>query len=529
MPRWRRILMKSRPDVSGRLFLRVEHAKPFPAVTLANASLMRKLLLPLTLLSLHASAQNFFGISTSNAAGTHGLYLNPASIADSRHKFYVNLGAANLHVNNNYARWNAPFSVFRAVTGNVPSAWKNPDGSVNFQPYNFREILDGKPKNGTLSTEFRGPSLMFSLGNSTAVAVTTRLRAIGQVSGANQEFVSLLRQGFNESTLWNVTNVDNRFNVNANIYGEIGGSLAQVITPLDAVHFLKIGATAKYITGFYSGHFINRGLTYRVAPDPQTPNRGILLVEKLDAEFGYSTQTPLDGGFTVGKFLGSKIPGRGWGFDAGLVYEYRPWIDEYTAGGYDREEDKYRFRLGLALLDLGRVYYSDPANVRGYSVRRTNKQFSEADFREVSGSDELVGVLEEKLDLTPSEAKTKFSVGLPTALSLNLDWRLGNEFYVNVAYLQDLHAPTAIAVRQPTVLAITPRLQAEGILELSVPLLFINGAFAPGLALRVGPVFAGTDNFLGVFGSLKTLKPQGTDLYAGVAIPILKNNKRRRE
>lgn len=487
---------------------------------------MRKLLLLLTLVGFRASAQNFFGISTSNAAGTHGLYLNPASIADSRHKFYFNLGAATLHVDNNYARWNAPFSVLRAATGNVPSTWKNGDGSVNFQPYNFREILDGKPKSGTIWTEFRGPSAMLSLGNSTAIAVTTRLRAAGQVNGANQEFISLLRQGFNETTLWNVTNVDNRFNVNANIYGEIGGSLAQVLTPLNAAHFVKVGVTAKYISGFYSGHFINRGLNYRVAPDPQNPNRGILLVEKLDAEFGYSTQTPLDGGFTIGKFLGSKTPGHGWGFDAGLVYEYRPWIDEYTQGGYDREEDKYRFRLGVALLDLGRVYYSDPTNVRGYTVLRTNKRFSEADFREVSGSDELVSVLEQKLDLTPSEAKTKFSVGLPTALSLNLDWRLGNEFYVNVAYLKDLHAANAIAVRQPSVLAITPRLQAEGILELSVPLVFINGAFAPGLALRVGPVFAGTDNFLGVFGSLKTLKPQGTDVYAGLAIPILKNNRK---
>lgn len=489
---------------------------------------MRKLLLLLTLVSLQTSAQNFFGISTSNAAGTHGLYLNPASIADSRHKFYFNLGAATLHVNNNYARWNAPFSVFRAATGNVPSAWKNGDGSVNFQPYNFREIKDGKPKNGTIWTEFRGPSAMVSLGNATALAVTTRLRAAGQVYGADQEFVSLLRQGFNETTLWNVTNVDNRFNVNANIYGEIAGTLAQVLTPLDAPHFVKLGFTAKYISGFYSGHFINRGLTYRVAPDPKNPNRGILLAEKIDAEFGYSTQTPLDGGFTIGKFLGSKIPGHGWGFDAGLVYEYRPWIDEYTNGGYNREEDKYRFRLGVALLDAGQIRYDDPTNVRGYTVLRTNKQFTEDDFVQVGGSDELVGVLEQKLDLKPSEAKTTFNVGLPTALSLNLDWRLGNEFYVNVAYLKDLQATNAIAVRQPTVLAVTPRLQAEGILELSMPLVFINRAFAPGLALRVGPVFAGTDNFLGVFGALKTLKPQGTDLYAGVAIPILKYNKRRR-
>ncbi|MCY7349097.1 MAG: DUF5723 family protein [Cytophagaceae bacterium] len=494
---------------------------------------MRKILflfmLGILLVSLRATAQNFLGISTGTASGTHGLYLNPASIADSRHKVYFNVGTVGLHVNNNYARWNAPFSVFNAVLGNVPTDWKNTDGSTNFQPINFKEILDGKPKNGSIGVEVRGPSVMLTLTDHTAVALTTRLRAAGQVTGANQELLSLFRAGFNASNLWNVTNVDNRFNVNANVYGEIGASLAQVLTPLDTRHFLKVGATAKYLSGFYSGHFQNRGLNYRVTPSPTNPSQGILLVEKIDAEFGYSTQTSLDGGFSLSKFLGSKIPGHGWGFDAGLVYEFRPLIDEYRApgGGDDVEEDKYRFRIGLALLDMGRIYYSDPTNVRGYTVQRTNKQFTEQDFNEVSGSDELVSVLEKKLGLKPSEAKTSFNSGLPTALSLNLDWRLGNEFYVNVAYLKDLHAPGDIAMRQPTVFAITPRLSAAGFLELSLPLVWINDAFAPGMALRLGPVFAGTDNLLGVLGSVKTLAPQGTDVYVGLAVPILRNNKKR--
>ncbi len=490
---------------------------------------MRKIFVFLALLSSSALAQNFLGISTGNASGTHGMYLNPASIADSRHKVYVNLGAGLLHVDNNYARWNAPFSLFNAVLGRVPSTWKNKDGSVNFQPNNFREILDGKSKDGTVLAEFRGPSVLFTLGNYTVVALSTRVRATGQVTGANQEFLSLIRAGFNESNFWNVTNVDNRFNVNANLYGEIGASLGQVLTSLDSPHFLKAGFTAKYLSGFYSGHFINRGLNYRVSPDPNDPNRGLLLVEKLDAEFGYVQQTPLDGGFTLGKFLGSQVPGHGWGFDAGLIYEYRPWIDEYRtpSGRYDVEEDKYRFRLGVALLDMGKIYYKGTNTVRGYSVQRTNKVVTEQDFNEVSGSDELVAVLEKKLDLKPSEAKTAFNVGLPTTLSLNMDWRLGHEFYLNVTYLKNLHGATDIAVRQPTVLAITPRLAAEGFLELSLPLLFINNAFSPGVALRVGPVFVGTDNLLGVFGSVKTLAPQGTDLYAGLVVPVLRSNKRR--
>ena len=105
---------------------------------------MRKLLFLLTLTSLPVAAQNFLGISTGTASGTHGLYLNPASIADSRHKVYFNLGTVGLHVNNNYARWNAPFSVFNAVLGKVPADWKNSDGSTNFQPLNFKEILPGK-------------------------------------------------------------------------------------------------------------------------------------------------------------------------------------------------------------------------------------------------------------------------------------------------------------------------------------------------------------------------------------------------
>lgn len=465
-------------------------------------------------------AQNFMGVAPTNYGGTHSLYLNPSAAADSRYRIYVNLGAANFHLNNDYAQWVGPFRLTQLLTGNVPEEFKNSDGGVALQPKYFREQLDGRPKQGTVWSEVRGPSILLNLGSKTGIALTTRLRAAVQVDGASERLLSLVRLGLDVPALWNVTNVDNRFNTNANVYTEIGGTLARTLVE-GGPHFLKVGGTVKYLSGVYGAYVNNRDLAYRVIP---TGTTGRLLLENLDAQFGYVRQASVENSLRLGTLFGQGTPGQGWGLDVGVTYEFRPFVDDYRYQHdgderLDPEENKYKVRLGVALLDLGRITYQDPTLVQNYQVQRSRTDLPLSVFDDVKGSDELLNTLVSTLEVRDSEITNSFSTGLPAALSANADLRLGNEFYVNVAVLQNLRGREAISLRQPNVLAITPRIEASE-LTIAIPLQVINNHFTFGAALQLGPLMIGSDNLIGLLGGTKTLTPQGVDAYAGVAIPL---------
>ena len=156
------------------------------------------------LLSTTGFAQNLLGISTSRYGGTNRLYINPALAADSPSKFYLNVFTGNGHVDNNYVRYQAPFSMLRLLTGNVPAQYKNPNGSIRFENNYTRETLDGRPKNGTAWGEVRGPSFLARTGERSALAVTTRLRAVAQVFGASESLLSALRASLNDGALYGI-------------------------------------------------------------------------------------------------------------------------------------------------------------------------------------------------------------------------------------------------------------------------------------------------------------------------------------
>jgi outer membrane protein OmpA-like peptidoglycan-associated protein len=65
-------------------------------------------------------------------------------------------------------------------------------------------------------------------------------------------------------------------------------------------------------------------------------------------------------------------------------------------------------------------------------------------------------------------------------------------------------------------------------LELSFPLSLMNnyGDFAFGTMLKLGPVFVGSDN---IGGFVNSGKPFGTNVYAGMALPIFKGKKKDKD
>jgi len=457
------------------------------------------------LLPFAGLAQNLLGISTSKRGGTNRLYINPALAADVSSRFYVNVATANLHLDNNYVRYQAPFSLLSYLTSRVPQQYKRADGSVMFTTEYTEENLDGKPKNGTLQGEVRGPSFLTHVGEQGAFAVTTRFRAIGQFTGASQSLLSALRAGLDDGALFGIPNSRNQFGAGTNTFSELGLTYATTVWEVEGRRLL-LGVTGKAMLGYNAQFLLNRGLDFRIVGDPANQSRALLEVNRFDATLSY-TNFLQNRSLGIGTLFSPSAPGFGVGADLGFTY-----ISQYDA-------ESPALQLGLAVTDIGGIRYKGEQYTYA-DVRQQPVVFSSSDFDGKKGSLQSVQVIQDKFTTGRSPDQTAFRAGLPTSLNLTLDYELPSGAGINITVLQDIRSAQALATHQPSLVAITPRYDKQW-LSVAVPVAYLNRNIVAGASVRLGPAWLGTDNFLGLFGNASNgIRPRGLDLYGGIAFGI---------
>jgi hypothetical protein len=470
-------------------------------------------------------AQYLFGVSGSNYAGTNALYHNPAQVADSRHKLFVNLTTGDLFLTNNYIAWNAPYSMLSVLTNSVPAGYRSSRGAILYRDEYFGENLNGRPKHLYLGGDLRGPSVLYTVSDRIGVAVTSRVRFLSSFAHVSEPLARILRYGTAEQERVAPQAFGTRLDVNVDGYAEIGGTLGAVLLNSD-VDFLKAGLTVKRLVGLYSGHVLADGLDYRYVPDPADASRDNILLERVHARYGFTSEAAFKNFRpTPQTLLGRQAAGAGWGFDLGLVYEFRPDVSKYDyrekgEAKLDPGANKYRYRVSVALLDLGGIRYRNPAYVSAYDLTRTNRLLDGQTLGKLDGADRLTNNLNQVLGATPDDRQTSFRSALPTTLQASVDVKFRENVYINAAWVQRLRGSNAIGAVVPNVIALTPRYERKG-LEVAAPLSFYNDyqAITLGLALRLGPLFVGTDHLPGL---LNVGRPRGMDVYAGASVPLFR-------
>ena len=447
-------------------------------------------------------AQTLLGLTTSKYGGTHRGYLNPALTVDQPEVLFVNLAVANLHVNNNAVRYQAPYSLIRLLTSSVPKTYQNGDGSTDFQDGYTADIQDGRVKNVTVQGEVRGPAIGIRLGRQATLSVSTRLRAFGQITGASEQLLSAVRASLANSTLFSIPSRDNQFSVNSNTFSEAALTYAQIVTEGDGLK-ISVGATIKLLKGYTAGHLLNNGLDYQLQSDPDRGGVPFLLVTQFNADLAFTNylQTRKLSARTL---LASDTPGRGFGVDVGVTIMKQD------------EEDGPALLFGLSLTDLGGMTYTGER----YAVSQRNVRFNGSDFDAVNSVEDVAEVLRQKFNLSPANSRGSFRAGLPTALNLSADYQATPMLGVSLLWRQDMHGVRDASVHQTSLVAVTPRLESR-LLGVAVPLMLINRSLTAGLALRVGPVRLGSDNLLGLLGTGSNgIRPRGMDVYAGLCFGI---------
>ncbi|GAB3165716.1 hypothetical protein GCM10027291_09590 [Telluribacter humicola] len=455
-------------------------------------------------------SQGFVGITSQQNSGLWSVYQNPALLVNDKYSLRVHAVSGGVHIDNNYVKYAAPFSMVDLMLGR---------NSRPLSAYDLEEIRNGKPKHGTLAAELRGPAVAFKISPTTHVALMTRVRSGAQVTNASEKLLGVVRLGLaNVENYQNLeylalyaSHADNQFNSVTQAYSEWALSLGQVLTESDYYRLMG-GVTIKRYFGYAGAYVQNHSLRYRLVPDSSMANAALLQVDRFNADLGYTSVNDMSV-LSPSWLLGRNAAGKGWGLDLGMSYDLLG------------EDDKHVLRLSASVTDIGRITYSDQ-RARKYTIDSQDKQITASEWanyttpREGESRLSTVGrVLEEQFGLAETDRTSEFQLATPQALNMSADLRLMRNIYVNTTWIKSMRVTSIPGLRASSLLAVTPRLDADKI-GVSLPIIRQNGAWAVGGAARVGAFMIGSDNLLGLFARNGNIKAQGADVYAGISFGI---------
>lgn len=483
-----------------------------------------RILFSLFFLSFNLNAQQWLGISTSNYAGTYNIYSNPANVADSRYKFFMNIVGANAEFTNNYASWAAPYSFIGMATNTVSNTYRAPNGLIGFKSSYIGEVRDKPNTTAFTAADIRGPSMIYTFEKAKfAIGFTSRVRVLNNLANTTSDVAHIMVQGTIVPDLYGVLQQNNHFTMNMNAYSEMGITLGLVLKEQDQ-NYLKVGFTVKRVNGVLNLHYLVNEADFRIEPNATRPKRQDLFFQNIAGTYGTTTSAAFQtAGFTPNWLFGNQAAGTGYGFDIGAVYEFRPDFDRYDLkikGKWqtDGTKNKYLYKISVALLDVGTLNYNNPNLVNQINISQTNVLIPPGTFNKIDSPDRLYRQTNTAFGLQEADYTHSFVSPLPMAFSANVDYKLSEKLYFNTTWIQSLTNQNRIGSSQPSIFAFIPRYETKWF-DLAMPLALMNGYgnFTVGLAGRVGPLFLGTDNLGGV---LNIGNPKGVNVYFGLSVPL---------
>ena len=451
---------------------------------------MRKIvILPcLLFLAFFSHAQTFPGYRTGNYTGVNGVFFNPANIADNRFKWDVNVFAINGFVGTNHS--GLRFSDITRSFNADSLKTKLLRGSNNVNSLSYVDVL--------------GPSFMISLNPKTSLAFTTRTRVFANGRGIDGNLAGAILDGGTTTD-----NLPYNFNTNMLIHAtgwtEIGGSWGQVLSSTTAQNFFKMGITVKYIAGTADSYLSTNNLAGTLNGPGNTyltATSGSLAINTTAANFS---------DYNFSDFF--KFNGHGAGGDVGLVYEYRPSGKDYSMYVTDRFADKYKLRVGVSVLDIGRISFDRSSNQS--SVYNVNippvGQYTLSQFKGKSISS-YIPILNSSPYFSGTPQGSSYNVNLPTTLQANIDYLVQGGFAVNAAGQFTLNTKGDLNLFYYNSYTVTPRWENH-LFSVELPLNYNElTKFNAGVAFRVGPFFIGSGSVL----SALVHDSKQADLHVGV-------------
>ena len=488
-----------------------------------------KLFLLLFFLGYQLNAQNYLGVMTSNYGGVMSTDLQPASFVDGRFLFDLNLGSVNVNTYQNFVSFNTsgmPGGWLKSFKNDEAyNSWALPDSTFMDRHIVKRYTDNSNDKMGAnINLQMDLFNFAFHINSKIAIGLKAKARSITNIGNVDPSFAILIEQGFDYPSLWNQKIEEQFLNVNHLTWAEVGFNYGQVVIDQEE-HFLKLGATIKYLKGYSAAYFQTSNLQFNLKNNDTTQ----LITGNLN--YGYSDNLP----GLIENGLDNKFNSNfGVGLDLGFVYEWRPKYKDFK---YDmdgetnlwmKNKNKYKAKVGISLIDLGSMRFKKGGLSRNFSVNNSSP-FDLQSFSTASSLSDFDQIIDSLINESSAAGNTNwtseqspnstFVMRTPTALSLQLDYQLGKYFYVNVSGVMNVilkKKDTKVIV--PNQLSITPSFDWSWFgLFLPISMNEYSG-FKTGLASRLGPLSIGVTDFRTLFSVGKV---RGAEFYLGLRLPIL--------
>jgi len=438
--------------------------------------------------TLTITAQSYLGYFPDNYAGVQSVLFNPASIADSRFKTDINLFSISGSVQND---------LYGVKLFDVYKDGYDFDSQSKMTPTNANSAV--------VNFDIMGPSFMFNIAPKHTIAVFTRARSVSNLRNINGNLVDQVKEGLDKASNFNF-NAGNA-NGSSNSWGELGISYAAVLYQKDQ-HFLKGGITAKYLQGGTNGYLKADNVSVQYVENTMNPEAGNL-ISQGQITIGASQDWEANEDYDF------DINSRGFGFDLGLVYEWRPDYDKYDlskakpADNNFRDLNKYKVRFGLSVTDIGSINYKN-AKQDVYNVNGSITQ------EMIDDADNLYDFLNEHY--TKVSTSKGLKTNLPTALHPDVDWNIHNKFYLNLN--GDINMVSSGKLNGNGIanrVSLSPRYESRWFsFYLPVTWMEYSGTQV-GSGLRVGTFFVGSGSIL---SNLVSKESKAADFYLGLKIPV---------
>lgn len=455
-------------------------------------------------------AQEMLGIMNSNYSGITGALINPASPVTSPFYLDVNIVSANVFVENNYvylAKEEYRFKRFFESNPQFPTHGIDND-LILYDYYNRKD------KEAYSNIRVMGPSVSVTIGRH-AFGIITGARTV--VSAINVPY-EIAKFGFETRKFppqYDVNYVDSRNMYLAGLAWAENGINYSYQLFNRGLDYWVVGATVKDLRGYGGGYLFMNSADYIVL------DQDTLIVHNANAEAGFS----LPVNFQTSAFEQNPLfRGKGLGFDIGVVYQKkkRNVRNEHFKTLCAQPYVQYYYRIGVSLLDIGRIRFTK--NAERLVFEDVSTYWPDLGSTDFQGIDNITQLLSNQFYGNPTQALqgNEIKIGLPTALSIQADMNYRKNWFLNGTLVYPLQF-SKTGLRRPSIIAISPRFETRTF-EMSMPLSLYNFTKPRiGLSARFRGFYIGTEKLSGYF-HLNDFT--GIDLYFGLKFSLRKGNCR---